>query len=83
LERVARDSYPEPLARRYYYKKLDFWYQNYLQTLLVKNVKDISNIEQIGVLPLLLKTLAGRVGNILNFTDLSGTMKSLNTKTLT
>ena len=62
---------------------MDFWYQSYLQTLLLKDVRDVANIEQVGFMPLLLKVLAARTGNILNYADISRTLENLNTKTLT
>ena len=83
LERVARGSYPEPTNGDYDQKRLDFWYQSYLQTLLLKDVRDVANIEQVGFMPLLLKVLAARTGNILNYADISRTLENLNTKTLT
>jgi uncharacterized protein len=73
--RIAEGGYPQPISQEYTENRINKWYEDYLNTLLVRDVRDISNIEQIGLMPLLLKLLATRTANILNYSDVS---RSLN-----
>lgn len=82
FERVVRGGYPKPVFENYNEIDTELWYKDYLQTLLIRDVRDVADIEQIGAMPLLLKALSGRVGNVLNYTDLSRTLENLNAKTL-
>jgi uncharacterized protein len=75
VKRIAEGSYPQPISQEYTESRISKWYEDYLNTLLVRDVRDISNIEQIGLMPLLLKLLASRTANILNYSDIS---RSLN-----
>lgn len=47
------------------------WFQGYVTTLLQRDVRDLAQIEQIGMLPNLLQLLADRVGGVLNYSDLA------------
>jgi predicted AAA+ superfamily ATPase len=47
------------------------WCQNYVSSLLERDVKNLSDIDRIEVLPQLLSILANRVGGLLNDADLA------------
>jgi predicted AAA+ superfamily ATPase len=47
------------------------WCQNYIMSLLERDVKNISDIDRIEVFPQLLSILANRVGGLLNDADLA------------
>ncbi len=49
------------------------WFNSYITTLLQRDVKDIANIVGLSELPMLLKLLATRAGNLLNVAELSRT----------
>jgi predicted AAA+ superfamily ATPase len=47
------------------------WCQSYISTLLERDVKNLSHIDRIEILPQLLSLLAGRVGGLVNDADLA------------
>ncbi|MCL2025711.1 MAG: ATP-binding protein [Leptospirales bacterium] len=51
------------------------WCQSYISTLLERDVKNLSDIDKIEVLPQLLSILAGRTGGLLNEADLASAVK--------
>lgn len=68
--RVLRGSYPvvqqrESEARR------RAWFESYTTTILQRDIRDISEIEDLTMLPRLLALLASRACGLLNFADLS------------
>ncbi|MDP3935577.1 MAG: ATP-binding protein [Alphaproteobacteria bacterium] len=63
-------GYPE-VVRRSTPAKRNSWFKGYIQTLLTRDVQDISGIERSAQLPILLNILASRVGGLLNASELS------------
>ena len=51
------------------------WCQSYISTLLERDVKNLSDIDKIEILPQLLSILAGRTGGLLNEADLASAVK--------
>jgi len=72
--KIAKGSYPQPVVQNYPEDLQKEWYENYLNTLLIRDVKDLANIEQLGLMPQLLKLLASRTSGLLNYSDLSRTL---------
>ncbi len=68
-DRITIGGYPVvqdiPKSRR------DAWFKSYINDILLKDIKDLANIERLGELPDLLKMLAFRSGHVLNVADLS------------
>lgn len=54
------------------------WVRSYLQTIMQRDLKDISNIEAIYEMPRLFKLLATRSGMLLNVADLSRSLGMIN-----
>lgn len=46
------------------------WYQNYIRTYLERDVRQIKNIPDLSLFQKFLKLCAGRIGQIVNFSDL-------------
>jgi uncharacterized protein len=71
IQKILDGGFPEPrLEYEEYNDRLD-WYKRYLNTLLTRDVKDITNIEQLDKLPNMLSIIASNPGSILNLSDLS------------
>jgi len=51
------------------------WCQSYISTLLERDVKNLSDIDKIEIMPQLLSILAGRTGGLLNEADLANAVK--------
>lgn len=78
-ERLLRGGYPEVVTRTQ--RRRAAWYEDYLRTLMERDVRDLSRISGVSELPKLLSLLATRSGNLLNLSDL-GRDANLNSVTL-
>ena len=47
------------------------WFESYITTILQRDVRQIADIAKLGILPNLLKTLAGRAGGLVNEADIA------------
>ena len=52
------------------------WCKGYISTLLERDVKNLSDIDKIEIMPQLLSILASRTGGLLNEADLAGVVKT-------
>jgi predicted AAA+ superfamily ATPase len=69
-EIVIAGGYPEAVGRARG-KRRDAWFAAYVSALLQRDVRDLANIEGLTDMPRLLSLLAGRVGGLLNMSELS------------
>ena len=70
LGRVLIGGYPEAQSR----KKTDrrgAWFESYITTILQRDVRDISNIENLAEVPKLLALLASRTCSLVNYADIA------------
>lgn len=72
-ERVAQGGYPEPLSRPRRERR-QAWAASYLTTIMERDVRDLSNIEGLTLMPRLLNLLAARTACLLNFAEMSRSM---------
>ncbi|MFZ5570841.1 MAG: ATP-binding protein [Thermodesulfobacteriota bacterium] len=70
FERMVCGGYPEPLLRNDPARR-SAWFDAYVTTLLERDVRDLSNIQDLTVLPRLLRLLATRAGTLLNQSEMS------------
>ena len=68
LRRALAGGYPEALARKA--PERERWFESYLSTVMLHDVRDLSNIEGLVDLPRLLSAAAGRAGGLLNYAEL-------------
>jgi uncharacterized protein len=73
-------GYPDVLSRATFERRKS-WFSGYITTLIERDVRDLRNIEQLTVMPKLLKLLASRAGALLNYSDLSRSL-GINVSTL-
>lgn len=73
LQELALGGYPEVHARSSS-KRRDEWFKSYLDTLLLRDVQELANIEGLKSMPRLAEVLANRAGNLLNSADISRTV---------
>ena len=52
-----------------------YWFESYISSLMDRDVRDLSNIEQLTALPNLLELIASRSGALLNNSDLSRSLE--------
>jgi predicted AAA+ superfamily ATPase len=69
IERIVRGGYPEAVARAS--ARRAAWYDSYVTSVVLREVRDISNIPDATDLPRVLRLLAARASSILNMSELS------------
>ncbi|HOX47267.1 MAG TPA: ATP-binding protein [Myxococcota bacterium] len=69
-ERIAAGGYPAALARPEPRRRAA-WYRDYVEALIQRDVRQLSRIASLDVLPRLLALVAGQTGRLANVSDLS------------
>ncbi|MBI1892955.1 MAG: ATP-binding protein, partial [Candidatus Rokubacteria bacterium] len=70
FERISRGGYPEVVSQEAEERR-GAWFGSYITTILQRDVRDVSNIEALTIMPRLLTLLATRSASLVNFSDLS------------
>jgi uncharacterized protein len=70
ITRVLRGGFPEAVARADAARRAA-WFDAYITTMLGRDVRDISRIEDLGSFPRVLRLLAARATGLLNFADVA------------
>jgi predicted AAA+ superfamily ATPase len=81
LERAIAGTYPEALHRPAG-RRRNQWLDNYLARIVERDAPDVSNLQRIGDLPLILRVLAARNSGELNTADIARDT-GIRTRTLT
>ncbi len=68
--RILAGGYPAALARDTA-RRRTAWYRDYIETLVQRDVRDLTRIRSLDALPRLLAFAAGYTANLLNVTDLA------------
>jgi len=71
VQRVLRGGYPQALARTTA-RRREAWLNQYVETLIQRDVQDIAAVEKLDQLPRLLTALAHMSGQLCNFAQLAG-----------
>jgi hypothetical protein len=79
VRRALLGGYPEVLRRRP--SARGSWFRSYVETVIQRTAREISEIEGVAELPRILAALSGRPASILNRAELSRTL-GMNAKTL-
>ena len=69
-ERVATGGFPPAVARAGAARRRE-WYRNYVDSLVQRDVRDLSRVDSLDALPRLLQAAAGQTSRILNVSELS------------
>jgi len=69
IERIVRGGYPEAVARTS--ERRAVWYDSYVTSIVLREVRDISNIPDATDLPRVLRLLAARASSMLNMSEVS------------
>jgi len=80
VDLMSIGGYPDVLHRDSSGRRKN-WFAGYVTTLIERDVRDLRNVEQLTVMPKLLKLLASRAGGLLNYSDLSRSLE-INVSTL-
>ncbi|MEE9293688.1 MAG: ATP-binding protein [Phycisphaerae bacterium] len=67
--RILAGGYPEAVARKDRDRRSQ-WFESYLSSILMRDVKDLSNITGLAEMPRLMIAIAGRAGGLLNHSEL-------------
>ena len=66
IHTVLDGGYPEAIARKRWARRQS-WYLDYVEAIVQRDVRDIAQIEQIQLMPRLMRTLAEHAGQLINF----------------
>lgn len=76
VEVVLRGGYPEALSRNRWSRRQE-WYTSYIDAIVQRDIKDIAQVEQISVMPRLLRMIAEHSGQLVNYSSI-GSAAGLN-----
>lgn len=71
VDRVLRGGYPEAIARSTDRRRTT-WARQYIDAIIQRDVRDVSGIEKLDLLPRFLRGLAQTAGQMCNYTRLGG-----------
>ena len=74
IDRVLTGGFPEVRTRTSADRR-GAWFESYITTILQRDVRDISNIENLSAVPRLLSLLASRVCSLLNCADVARSLR--------
>lgn len=69
-EYICKGGYPSAIARSSD-KRRNIWYRDYITSILQRDIKDISNIKNLEILPKLLALSASQTARLFNASDLA------------
>ena len=69
-EYICKGGYPSAIARSSG-KRRNIWYRDYITSILQRDIKDISNIKNLEILPKLLALSASQTARLFNASDLA------------
>jgi predicted AAA+ superfamily ATPase len=69
-ERMVAGGFPEP-SQRESHRRRQAWFESYLSTLLDRDIRNLSNIQDFTAVPRLLKLLAARTSTLHNQSEIS------------
>ena len=70
IERIVAGGYPAALVRSIARRRAN-WYRDYIETLVQRDVRDLTRIQRLDALPRLLSLAAGHTAQLLNISDLA------------
>jgi len=70
IVRLSRGGYPEALSRASE-RRREAWFDSYLHTILLRDVRDLAQIDGLTEMPRLMQLLGARSGGLLNAAELS------------
>lgn len=70
LNKILAGGFPEPYSRQVQ-KRRSMWYEQYINGIIQKDIKDFENIEHHAVMPKLVRLLASQVGCLINYTEIA------------
>lgn len=73
-DRIISGGYPSALRREGHWSR-QAWYRNYIETIVERDVRDLTRIRSLDVLPKLLEIAAGQTGRLVNVAELAGGVK--------
>ncbi len=68
IEMVLAGGYPEPLGRKEWVRKQD-WYSSYLDSLIERDLRDLGRLDQMSIMPQLVSILAEHSGQLVNYSN--------------
>ncbi|MCK4541068.1 MAG: ATP-binding protein [Spirochaetales bacterium] len=71
FKRILTGSFPDPLIHN---RNIRFFYGSYINTYLEKDLRQLSNIQDLSQFQAFVEILAGRVGNLFNISEICNSL---------
>lgn len=68
--RLVAGGFPEPLQRATAVRRRA-WYDNYIDTMIQRDIRELAHIRHVDIIPKLLRLLANHTGQLLNVSELA------------
>ena len=69
VDAVLSGGYPEALTRSSWHRRRD-WHLDYIEALIQRDVRDVSHVQQLNLMPRLLRVLAEHSGQLVNYSGI-------------
>ena len=73
ISKVIAGGFPEALIRKEDSRRVA-WFNQYIMSIVQKDMKDIAQIENLDVLPRLIQVICNQVGSLVNYTEVGNTL---------
>ncbi len=74
MDIIVAGGFPEPLSRKTEVRRAA-WYSEYVKSLVQRDIREISNIENLRIIPRFLRLLSSYAGNIGNATEIGANVE--------
>lgn len=69
IQKILSGGFPEPFSRKRQDRRT-IWFQQYIKSIVQKDLKDLGKIEHINVMPKLIRLLASQSSELINYTEI-------------
>lgn len=74
ISKVLAGGFPEALLRKETSRRVS-WFNQYIFSIVQKDIKDLGTIENLSVMPRLIQMLCNQAGNLINYTDIGNSLE--------
>lgn len=73
INKVLSGGFPEALLRKETGRRVS-WFNQYILSIVQKDMKDLGQIENLGIMPRLISMICNQVGSLVNYTELGNAL---------
>ena len=73
IKKILHGGYPQPLQEKED-SDINDWFSSYITTILMRDIRELANIERLSSVPDLFTLMASRTGGLMNIADISSSI---------